>query len=1151
MLRNIKIGHRLWGSFGLLLLITLITGIIAIQSLHKLSGIASDIYTHPVAVINTLRNIRNNVFAIRAEVNDIALAETDEELEHSLIKIDNLEKEMLQSFSIIQERYLGSQADVDKAIELIRNWRDIRDEWVLLARNKQQTKLIAIIKGEGARHVDEIHQQMEKLIRFANKKAAEFLENSKIQRDQTITFMISILGFLILSSILIAHYITRGITAPLKHIKDTATAIAGGELDTDLGLLTGDEIGQLAKSINHMQASLREAQQQQLKTDWHKDGLARLNSFITGNPTMVRLTSDLIVGLCHQLNAQLGTIYILDHDAEPPVLNFTAGFGYIPDSTIQSQFRIGEGLIGQAAEEKQPILVSDPPAGYIKIRSSLGDSPPNQLAVFPCYHEETLMAVIEIGLLRPLSESELAFLNEALLAVGIAIEAAETREDLQVALITAQHMTEESQAQQVEMEALNEELEEQNQMLHSEQRKVELAQQELKTQAENLAMASRYKSEFLANMSHELRTPLNSLLLLSRGLADNKDKSLREDQVQSAQIIYQSGHDLLDLINEVLDLSKIEAGRMELNVETMRIEDLAGSIQANFKHLTDEKALSLEVALDSRAPKTIRTDRKRLEQVVKNLLSNAIKFTNKGGIKVTFTIPSDRDRYALALKVTDTGIGIPEDQQERVFEAFRQADGSSSRKFGGTGLGLSISRELADLLGGEIQLQSKPDEGSTFTILLPLQAPSIKNVDELYPPLQIKAKTKQVTPDAKHVADDRNEIKSGDRSILIVEDDLAFLNILIQESRKHNFKCLASTTGENALKLAIKYKPNAVILDLMLPGMNGWQVLDQLKQNMETRHIPVHIASILDPDYSAMRNGAVGYLQKPASQEGLENVLARLDRVVDSKTRNLLVVEDDKASRHAITQLIGNGVVKIDEAETGAAALKALRENQYDCVILDLGLPDMDGHDLLKKMATDNNIDNPPVVIYTGRELSHDEELKLRDYSDSIIIKDVRSEERLLDEVSLFLHRVIAELPDSKREKIERLYNTDELLKDKKILVVDDDMRTLFAVTRVLSEYGMDVIKADGGESALELLAATPDMDLILMDIMMPGLDGYQTIERIRSQQQFKSIPIIALTAKAMPEDRQKCLDAGANDYMTKPIEPISLVSLLRIWLYR
>jgi signal transduction histidine kinase/DNA-binding response OmpR family regulator/HAMP domain-containing protein len=1156
MLRNVKIGPRLWGGFVILLLITLIIGVIAVQSLIKLSDITSDIYTHPLAIGNAVRDAEINIGLIRNRMVTIGLRDHYQDMEKAILEktitdINRFEQEIFRSFSLIKQRSLDNRGLVDTTIELLRNWKLMRDEEIELARSEKHSELTAIIQGRGAELVDKINKNMEQLQTLSNKQAAKFLEESIIQRNQTITFMTYLLGLLILCGGFIAFYITRGITTPLSKIQETTEAIAGGELDTDIGLSSRDEIGQLAKAVTHMQTSLRETYQQNRDSNWHKDGLVRLNSLITGNPTLKRLTSDVIAGLCRFLDAKLGTIYVLDRSVEPNVLNFTAGFGYTPNSNIQSQFKIGEGLIGQAAGEQQSLMLNDPPTDYIKVRSSLGETTPHQLAILPCYHEETLMAVIEIGLLRSLTELELNFLAEAIHTIGVAIEAAENREELSVALVTAQRLTEEAQAQQEEMETLNEELEEHNELLNKEKIKVEQAQQELQAQAESLAMASRYKSEFLSNMSHELRTPLNSLLLLARGLADNKDNSLRDDQVQSAQIIYQSGYDLLDLINEILDLSKIEAGRMELNVETTLIEHLSESIQVNFNHLAEEKGLKLEVIVDSNAPESIRTDRKRLEQIIKNLLSNAIKFTDEGSIQVTFTATSNKERYALAVRVTDTGIGIPANEHGHVFEAFKQADGSSTRKFGGTGLGLSISRQLASLLGGKIQLQSEPGKGSTFCVLLPSEAPLTNKGESSNALQQSGGGVKEKTPHKTEIADDRDEIEDGDRTILIVEDDLTFLNILMQESYKHKFKCLASATGEDALKLAVKYRPNAIILDLMLPDMSGWQILEQLKQNIETRHIPVHIASVLDPDYTAMRRGAAGYLQKPASQENLEDVLARLDRIVDCKTRDLLIVEDDESSRHAITQLISDSGIEIDEAETGKAALEAIKNKRYDCVILDLGLPDMDGHELLKQIAADPDIENPPVVIYTGRELSHEEELKLRDYSDSIIIKDARSEERLLDEVSLFLHRVISDLPDNKREQIERLYNTDALLKDKKIMVIDDDMRTLFAVTRLLTEHGMDVIKADSGERALEILAETPNVDLILVDMMMPGLDGYQTMQRIRNQKQLESIPIIALTAKAMPEDRQQCINAGANDYMAKPVEPTSLISLLRVWLYR
>jgi signal transduction histidine kinase/DNA-binding response OmpR family regulator/CHASE3 domain sensor protein len=1156
MLRNISIGLRLWTSFGLLLLITLAIGVITLSSLNRLSALTSDIYSHPLAVGNAVRDVKINIGKIRVEMVTIGLLNDESPdylatLEQSLNEIDDLEQGIYLSFSLIKERFLGSQQLVDATLELIRNWKPLRDEEIKLAKSFKQSELIATIKGRGARLVERINENMHELKLASNKHADNFLEESDIQRNETTTFLVSLLGLIFLSGSYVAYHITRGITMPLQLIQTTAEAIAGGELDTDVGRTGNDEIGQLAYSITHMQASLRETYQQYNDAYWHKDTLAKLNKLIFGNPSMEKLSSDIITGICELLDAKLGTLYLLNSKTNPATLNYSSGFGYSPDSSLQQCFKIGEGLIGQAALEKQPILLNAPPQDYIKVRSSLGDSTPGQLAIFPCFHESALVAVLEIGLFRPLSDLELAFLEEALNSVGIAIQAAANRETLNATLATAQRLTEEAQAQQEEMEALNEELAEQNKLLNQEKEKVEQTQQELQTQAECLAQTSRYKSEFLANMSHELRTPLNSLLLLSRGLADNKDSNLDEDQVQSARIIYQCGNDLLNLINEILDLSKIEAGQMELSIESTPLEETAEAISYEFRHLADEKGLSLEVTLDETAPKSINTDRRRLEQILKNLLSNAIKFTDSGGIKVKFSASQDHAAHALAISVTDSGIGIAPNQQGHIFEAFKQADGSTSRKFGGTGLGLSISRELANLLGGEISLKSEPGKGSVFTLLLPAQAPGIRLDDELSPQAQINIHSPTAPSKKMDIVDDRNKIESGDRVLLIVEDDLAFLEILKQESHKHNFKCIASPNGGDVQQLAVQYQPDAIILDLILPDMNGWQVLGQLKRNIKTRHIPVHIASVMDPDNNALRNGAIGYLQKPTSKEDLEKALSRLEQIVAQKTRNLLIIEDDADSRRAIIQLIGNDELEIDEAKTASAALELIKTKHYDCVILDLGLPDMDGNDLLEKIAADSSIEIPPIVIYTGRELSRKEELKLRSHSDSIIIKSAYSEDRLLDETSLFLHRVVAELPKSKRDQIERIHESDERLKDKKILVVDDDMRTLFAVTKLLSEHGMEAIKADGGERALDLFTSTADVDLILMDIMMPGLDGYQTIQRIRELKNGKSVPIIALTAKAMPEDRQACLDAGANDYMSKPIDPTGLISLLRVWLYR
>jgi signal transduction histidine kinase/ActR/RegA family two-component response regulator len=613
------------------------------------------------------------------------------------------------------------------------------------------------------------------------------------------------------------------------------------------------------------------------------------------------------------------------------LLELASGYGFSADARVTPEFLLGEGLVGQAAKESQPVLLDDIPEDYIKIRSSLGETVPRHLALFPCHYEGESIAVIEFGLLQPLDENQLAYLTEAMHTVGVAIVATQSRVKLKEALVQSQALTEEAQAQQEEMEALNEELGEHNQLLDIEKKNVEQAQHLLQNKVDELAQSIRYKSEFLTNMSHELRTPLNSLLLLSRGLADNKTGNLNDDQVEFAQVIYQSGNDLLALINAILDLSKIEAGHMELRLEPLLVQELAETLRLGFQPLAADKGLELQVRVESESPESIQSDRMRLEQILKNLLSNAMKFTEKGSITLSFApVPSDK-HYALAISVTDTGIGIAKDDQGRIFEEFQQIDSSISRKYAGIGLGLTISQQLVGLLGGEIQLVSEVDQGTSFTVLLPKQVPAITTTESnvLLKPTSLPLRP---TPAAISLDDDRKQIKPSDRSLLIIEDDMAFAKILMSAARERDFKSLAASTGEAGLELASIYRPNAILLDMMLPDMNGLQVLGRLKDNLDTRHIPVYIISVHNPDSNVLIKGAIGYQQKPVSAEDLEGVLNRLETVIDQKTRNVLVVEDNRSNRKAIIKLIGTGIIHSDEAATGAEAHGEFTLKQVDSI---------------------------------------------------------------------------------------------------------------------------------------------------------------------------------------------------------------------------
>ena len=705
--------------------------------------------------------------------------------------------------------------------------------------------------------------------------------------------------------------------------------------------------------------------------------------------------------------------------------------------------------------------------------------------------------------------------------------------------------------QQEELQQSNEELEGQTQSLEAKNDEVEAAKSDIEQKTKQLEISSRYKSEFLANMSHELRTPLNSLLILSKDLSENRKHNLDAIQVESAEIIYKSGNDLLVLINEVLDLSKIEAGKMSINIESVFLRDFANELIRNFKHHAEQKGLKLSCKLDNDLPESIRTDLQRLNQILKNLLSNAIKFTEKGSVSLRMERFSESK---VIVSVTDTGLGILEEKQMAIFEAFQQADGGTSRKYGGTGLGLSISRELAKLLGAEIKVSSKINEGSVFSVIIPIEIQSkeeLVKTDTTKEPALYKHGSRESLKFLNYpsIADNRNTITSDDKVVLIIEDDLAFASILFKQANKKGFKCLLAATGEDGLVLAAKYKPHAIILDIGLPGINGHQVLVELKANPSVRHIPVHIVSANERSLEPIKEGAIEYLMKPVNRNELEEAFNRIENFVSRKIKNLLIIEDNADSRKAMKMLIGNGDVKCFEAANGKDALAMYQGNHIDCMILDIGLPDMSGFDFIHKLEKINGQNVPPVIVYTGKELTKGENNELQKYAESIIIKGVKSEERLLDETALFLHRTISHLPKSKQLIISNLYDKESLFHGKKILLADDDSRNVFALYKILNERGMEIIKAENGKVALEMLAMHPSIDLVLMDIMMPVMDGYDAMRQIRAQGKFRKLPVIALTAKAMKDDKQKCIDAGANDYITKPIDVERLLSLMRVWL--
>ncbi len=915
--------------------------------------------------------------------------------------------------------------------------------------------------------------------------------------------------------------------------------------------------------------ALRKAEQENEDKNWNLMGTSELARQMQGNKLTGELAQNIINYVCKYLGADIGAIYLTDPDG----VHISLAGGYALDSKTLAQKRIawGEGIVGQAAAANTMILVSDITDGYFQIESGMGSVRPREIIAVAFPLDERVLGVIEIGKVAGFSAIEKKFLPLVINNVAIGIDAAQARARASELMEQTLQQSEELQAQQEELRQLNEELEEQTQTLRQQQEELQMTNEELEEQAQvleaknaevesaradilqksqQLEISSRYKSEFLANMSHELRTPLNSLLILSRDLANNKVKNLTPDQVESAEIIHKSGMDLLGLINEVLDLSKIEAGKMTLDLERLDIRSFADDVGRNFRHLAENKGLKLSLTLGDGLPACITTDTKRLDQIIKNLLSNAIKFTAQGTVSVAI---QHHDSGHISIAVSDTGIGIPADKQMAIFEAFHQGDGSTSRKYGGTGLGLSISRELAKLLGGEISLSSQVGEGSTFTLVLPIEvqgdpisADGAKAIT-VSPPVQVFEKNEHLY-NYPTIKDDRQEVKEGDILVLIIEDDQKFAGILLRQSHAKGFKCIAAATGEDGLVLAAQYRPHAIILDIDLPGIDGYQVLAQLKHNPDTRHIPVHIMSVNERSLAPIKEGAVEFLTKPIRNNELEEAFNRIDNLVKRKVKNLLIIEDDTHARIAMRKLIGNGDVKTYEASNGAEAIELYGGQHIDCIVLDLGLPDMSGVELIHRLQ-DIREQLPPIIIYTGKELTRAENEELQKYAETIIIKGVKSEERLLDETALFLHRTISLLPEAKQKIITGLYDRESVFQNKKVLLVDDDMRNVFALSKVLRERGLEVVKSENGQIALDMLDKDPGINLVLMDIMMPEMDGYEAMQRIRAQERFRELPIIALTAKAMKEDKQKCMDAGASDYITKPVDVERLLSLMRVWL--
>jgi len=1086
------------------------------------------------------------------------------------------------------EGKLGGQAQVPGVAGI---WKDLTDNVNVMAANLTEQvrgivkvvtavangvltqKLTVNAKGEVAALAETINNMTDTLATFADQVttvAREVGVEGRLGGQANVPGASGTWKDLVDNVNLLADNLTNQVRA----IAEVATAVTKGDLTRSIQVEARGEVAELKDNINTMINNLRLTTERNTEQDWLKTNLARFTGMLQGQRDLTTVGRMLLSELAPLVNAQQGLIYQMDSE-ESRSLALLSAYASTPEGHLE-RIAIGEGLIGQCATEKKRMLIVDLPQSTMPIRSGLFEAVPQNVIVLPVLFEDQVKAVIELATLSSFTASHLAFLEQLTASIGIVLNSIEATMQTEALLKQSQQLATELQSQQKELQQTNEQLAqkaqqlaEQNVEVERKNQEIEQARRALEEKAKELALTSKYKSEFLANMSHELRTPLNSILVLGQQLSDNPDGNLTPKQIEFARTIHGAGTDLLNLISDILDLSKIESGTVSVEAEEVFFTSVLEMVARPFRHEAENRKLSFDLHTDTHLSRSLVTDSKRLQQVLKNLLSNALKFTEQGGVRLSvFNSGSGwSDNHPIlsnaasvvAFEVADTGIGIPQEKQKIIFEAFQQADAGTSRKYGGTGLGLAISRELASLLGGEIQLQSTPGRGSTFTLYIPQTyvGPTGSNVAEVLaekrgaPSVLQIASTAVVEHAAEAIEDDRDNLQNGDASLLIVEDDPHYARILCDLARDKGFKVLVASRGAEALALAREFKPTAVSLDVFLPDMLGWTVLNHLKQDAGTRHIPVQMLTLDEDRNHGLSRGAFSFVTKPTTAEGLEAALMKIKEFSSASRRRLLVVEDNPAEQMTIRELLGYDDVDVHVASTGAEALAMLVGERYDCVVLDLRLPDMTGFEVLEEVSQISSLSDLPVVVFTGKNLSPEEDLRLHTLARRVIVKDVESPERLLDETALFLHRVVTDLPAEKQRMLDRLHSSDEAIVGKKVLVVDDDARNIFALSSVLERRGMSVLTASTGREAIATLESTRDVAIVLMDIMMPEMDGYETMQVIRQNAAFRRLPIIALTAKAMKGDREKCLEAGASEYLAKPVNTEQLLAALRMWLHR
>ncbi len=952
-------------------------------------------------------------------------------------------------------------------------------------------------------------------------------------------------------------------------ISHVATQISAGKYDVRVDDDTADSLGVVAVSLNAMARSLDDAFTELSDKEWHQAGIAELNNAMIGEKNIHELSRDILHFASKYTNSAAGALYVLENNQ----LWLAAGYCFSPDEENQTLSR-GQGLVGQVADTNEIISIDAPGNEELVISHAVGQIKPVQIVAIPLT-DIVVEGVLELASTRHFTAREMAFMRDVAHNIGVALRSAQNRKRLQELLEETQAQGEELRVQHSELEGMNAELEAQTEKLQASEEELRVQQEELQQtneelaersvlleernleiqkKSEDLERSTRYKSEFLANMSHELRTPLNSILLLSRLLSENNEENLSSEQVEFARVIQSSGTGLLGLIDEILDLSKIESGKMELEFAEVVIQDVFSGMRALFEPMAKEKNIGFRLDV-SDAPLVIKTDKMRLEQILKNLLSNAVKFTSEG--EVVLRAKKSQDSQFVEFSVSDTGIGIPPEKQGLVFEAFQQADGSTKRKFGGTGLGLSISRELTKLLYGTLEVESAVDKGSVFTLRVPIvhasgkvlatraQAPiPVEEVQVVETPRYISA----VIP--SDIPDDRASLQPGDSSILIVEDDTDFAKSLLNFTRQRGYKGVVSVRGDQALPLALEYKPVGILLDVELPIKSGFEVMEELKSNPNTRHIPVHMMSSHRLKRESLLRGAIHFLDKPAAYEEIPDVFERIEQIVNKESQKVLIIEDNPKHAEALAYFLANHSVNSEVRSDVEQGVAALMNDGVDCVILDMGIPDKKAYNILDSVKKNPGLENLPVIVFTGKSLSLKEELKIKEYADSIIVKTAHSYQRMLAEVSLFLHLVEENGAQPQLSQSTKNYKLHDVLNGKTVLVVDDDVRNIYSLTKALETLKIRVLTAIDGKEALEVLKTHPQTDIVLLDMMMPNMDGYETATQIRNNPKLKHLPVIALTAKAMLGDREKCINAGASDYITKPVDIDQLVSLLRVWLY-